>query len=236
MGETIKSLKEKCYQGRTGNLDWWARNISTKISIRLTYLLIHTNVTGNNVTFAMIILGIFSSYLFSRGGEYAIYSALLLHFIIILDGVDGELARYRNTPSLKGEFLDRFYHIITFPLVFFGVMIGLTSVTQNFTIVIAGYLSSVFYSLNRLIDLEYAEIKVKKTSDKSSGNGSLSFFRGLYYKYEKYVMSPAGTKIMTILLTVGAFTTTLDLVLFFYAGLLPLFVVSKFVYYLIQVE
>ena len=95
-------------------------------SIFFTRAFLALNMTGNQVTFITIILGIASAILFSFGNYwYSITAALLLQLIHILDCTDGEVARYRKESSHRGQYLDSAQHWITQPLVFIFMSFGI---------------------------------------------------------------------------------------------------------------
>ncbi len=110
--ETIHQLREKLQGDKFASRKdiWGYRYLRRGISIYITRLLIPTRITPNQVTVAMIVCGV--------GAAAAIfYSWLWLGFAlayanIVLDAVDGELARYRKAFSLRGIYLDRINHLV----------------------------------------------------------------------------------------------------------------------------
>jgi hypothetical protein len=78
-----------------------------KISIRVTWLLTRTNLTPNHVTLASFAFSLLSAAFFT-GGTWPCYlvSALFLHIKLVLDCVDGELARAKSLRTRGGALLD----------------------------------------------------------------------------------------------------------------------------------
>jgi phosphatidylglycerophosphate synthase len=86
-----------------------------RLSPYLTRLLIPTRVTPNGVTWAMIAVGPAGAAVLSLPGlAAAVAAALLIQLQILLDCVDGELARWRRaTGSPVGVYLDKLAHWVT---------------------------------------------------------------------------------------------------------------------------
>lgn len=78
-----------------------------RISRYITWVLVHTPVTPNQVTFAEIFTGILAS-VFLAFPDYTlnIIGAILLQLWFTIDCVDGEIARFRNLSSQRGGYLD----------------------------------------------------------------------------------------------------------------------------------
>ncbi|MBI2627554.1 hypothetical protein HYW72_01340, partial [Candidatus Nomurabacteria bacterium] len=68
----------------------------------------------------------------------------IIHFTIILDNVNGEVARYWKEDGLIGTFLEQVYHNIAVPLVFFMLAFGVFLRTGYAPILIFGFLCAVF--------------------------------------------------------------------------------------------
>ncbi len=83
--------------------------INWRFSMRITRVLSHRSlaVTPNHVTIVAILVGLFATYLASRG-QYVTtaIAGVLLEVNSILDSCDGELARLRYQYSKLGQWLD----------------------------------------------------------------------------------------------------------------------------------
>ena len=83
--------------------------INWRFSMRITRVLSHRSlaVTPNHITIVAILLGLFASFLVTRGGYANLAIAgVLLEVNSILDSCDGELARLRFQYSKLGQWLD----------------------------------------------------------------------------------------------------------------------------------
>ncbi len=100
---------------------WLDRNLSWRISKNLAL----TSVTPNQVTIANTVVGLTSAWLFAFPGYWLrLTGSLLFLFSIIIDGVDGELARLTMTETKFGGTLDVVADNIVHVAVFLGIFLG----------------------------------------------------------------------------------------------------------------
>ncbi len=131
---TISELREKCQtkspQFRSGYPPWeW---LDRHISIYITRALIGTRVTANQVSLVNIFIALAAASLLVFGGWIAFVGALLLRFVwLVLDCVDGELARFRGSVSVRGQYLDRAGKFFVEPYIFIALGVGLYLGTPN---------------------------------------------------------------------------------------------------------
>jgi len=96
-----------------------------KFSKILTWVAVKIGATPNQVTLLSFAIGLYSAYLFSRGTFLPILlGAILLQLSIIVDCVDGELARYTRKFSKLGAWLDAVTDRVKEYLVFLGLAYG----------------------------------------------------------------------------------------------------------------
>ena len=97
--------------GRSNAEHWVADLYLRRISPYLTRLLLKTPITANGVTYLMITTGISISVALLIPGNLGLVLALVFSQLQMLwDCCDGEIARWRQTQSPKGIFLDRLGH------------------------------------------------------------------------------------------------------------------------------
>jgi len=96
-----------------------------KFSKILTWVAVKVGATPNQVTLLSFAIGLYSAYSFSRGTFLSILlGAVLLQLSIIVDCVDGELARYTRKFSKLGAWLDAVTDRVKEYLVFLGLAYG----------------------------------------------------------------------------------------------------------------
>jgi len=142
MVPSIKELRKISGQGRDSHFALWNKYVCSHFSIYITKALLYTNIKANQVTFAMIVLG-FTGSVFLFFSHFAV-GLLLIHLAILLDNVDGELARCRKQRSLRGMYLDSVYHRITTPMMLFGFAFGVFSLSGNKLLLVFGFAAALF--------------------------------------------------------------------------------------------
>ena len=96
-----------------------------KFSKVLTWAAVRVKATPNQVTLLSFAIGLASAYSFAQGNFSSIcLGAFLLQLSIIVDCVDGELARYTRKFSSLGAWLDAVTDRVKEYLVFFGLAYG----------------------------------------------------------------------------------------------------------------
>ena len=99
---------------RNSGEHWAGRLYVRRFSPYLTRRLLPTRVTPNAVTWAMVAVGVLAAALLTLPGVLAaLAAALTIQLQILLDCVDGELARWRRQFSPAGVYLDRLAHFVT---------------------------------------------------------------------------------------------------------------------------
>ena len=100
--------------GRSNAEHWVADLYLRRISPYLTRILLKTPITANGVTYLMIITGISVGFALQIKGATGLAIAFFLSQLQMLwDCCDGEIARWRESQSPKGVFLDRLGHYLT---------------------------------------------------------------------------------------------------------------------------
>jgi phosphatidylglycerophosphate synthase len=99
---------------RNSGEHWAGRLYVRRYSVYVTRRLLPTRVTPNAVTWAMTAVGLAAAAVLTLPGVLpALAAALLIQGQILLDCVDGELARWRHQFSPAGIYLDRLAHYVT---------------------------------------------------------------------------------------------------------------------------
>lgn len=140
--------------GRSNAEHWVADLYLRRISPYLTRLLLKTPITANGVTYLMILTGVSISAALLIPGYKGILLALFLSQLQMLwDCCDGEIARWKNTQSPKGVFLDRVGHYLTeslIPVAFALRLAGWPNTDQiDWKLPFLGALISILILLNK---------------------------------------------------------------------------------------
>lgn len=156
--ESFKELSEICqkphYKTR-GN--WMVRHLLRDAALPITWVLLHTPVTANQVTLLAILVGLVGNFYLSVLSHSSLFvAALLLQLWYLLDHVDGQIARYRKTASLTGRFYDFLMHHMIHATVFFPWGWFLWQETEESYYLILGFIMSMMITLfNMLPDIVY---------------------------------------------------------------------------------
>lgn len=149
---TIAQLREVCQPpsvtGRSNAEHWVADLYLRRISLYLTRILLKTPITANGVTYLMIATGVsISAALQISGVTGLVFAFLLSQLQMLWDCCDGEIARWRNTQSPKGVFLDRLGHYLTESLIPIALAYRISD--SDFELLFLASLISIFILLNK---------------------------------------------------------------------------------------
>lgn len=114
---TIKEIREvsqpASVTGRSTSEHWVADLYQRRISPYLTRIFLRTPITANGVTWLMIIVGAsIGPALLIQGWVGIVLALFLSHLQMLIDCCDGEVARWRETKSPMGIFLDKLGHYV----------------------------------------------------------------------------------------------------------------------------
>jgi len=99
--------------------------INNPIANRFVEVLKNTFVTPNQVTYLSVAVGFASGYLFSQGTWItSAIGGLLLELTLVLDCVDGQLARAKKMASDWGRLIDGIAGYFAYLAVVYGIMTG----------------------------------------------------------------------------------------------------------------
>jgi len=178
-----------------------------KFSKLFTWAAVRLRVTPNQITLISFAIGLLSAYEFSRGDFWSIFAgALLLQLSIIIDCVDGELARYTRKFSALGAWLDAITDRIKEYLVFFGLAYG--AARDGRDLWIPAMAMMVFQAVRHLSDYNFARINKVRSTDlpiidfKLANDGFVPIKRAkdsrLQYWAKKVLQFPIGERWLVI--------------------------------------
>ncbi len=147
--ESFLDFKKKVVKGRkleiSNPLGYYR-----KISIPISYVLSKTKVTANQISIVNLFISIIGCLLFIVPQNW-ILASLVLQLYIILDHVDGELARAKNQRSERGYFLDNLAHYLMKGLLPLGISLGLYNLYLDEKILILGGMLIFFIMTEHLL-------------------------------------------------------------------------------------
>ena len=151
MVESIKELRLICEKDTRAD-----RPVSEVLprffAIYITWVLLHTKISANQVTLLGFSFGVAAGILFILGtGWYPILGAIFLLVNFQLDYVDGEIARYRKSGSLTGRYISTLFgHHLLETWVFISLTFGAYNVLGDVRVFIFGFAAALSALMIRL--------------------------------------------------------------------------------------
>ena len=135
--EDIKFAQKKFVRSLSKSEDGIiSKGLNRKISTFISGYLVNTPITPNIISFIILFLAIPTFFLLASGiYPWLIFGGLLIQFMSILDGCDGELARLKFKESKWGGFLDANLDKYIDTAVVSGMALGYLKITGNYWII-----------------------------------------------------------------------------------------------------
>jgi phosphatidylglycerophosphate synthase len=167
---------------------WTSRYLNRYISLSISRFLVRTSLRPNQVSVAILAVGILGAWLASRG-TYAslVAGAFLFQAQSVLDGCDGEMSRVTYRGSHLGEWLDTIGDDLTNYGFFAGAAVGLHTRTGGSLYLVAGGvilfcgLTASFFEYRYLLKIGSGDLLKYPTSRTASdGKGLLAAIAPLF--------------------------------------------------------
>ena len=102
------------------------RLLMPRLSVRVTRMtLAYPAIAPNHITLLSLAVGLVAAGAFASTSPFVVLAGLLaFHVHVLLDYVDGEVARCRQLTSVQGAYLDLMTDRLTFPLLIFCAGLG----------------------------------------------------------------------------------------------------------------
>ena len=251
MVESIRELDQICQKPNYKTVgNWMVCHILRPAALPTTWLLLHTNVTANQVTFASLIVGLAGAFLLSRPSSNAfVAGVLLLQFWYYLDHVDGQIARYRKTVSLSGRFHDFMVHHVIHSVILFCLGFYCFYKTGWMFVIVLGFVGSmgiVMFNLindvkcktfiERLLSCNFLEIVQKETGTIHAALETRgSFLRKIFSLLHKSVEIHVLMNVLTFAAIFELLWPVIDTrfwLLLFYSFVTPILAITKSTYFI----
>ncbi len=214
----VESLPAK----KNSNSSWWVKLWVRKASFPFTYLFINMGFSPNVVSVLSIFFVLAACVGYALSTPASIITAVvLINVWLILDCVDGNIARCRKQKTTYGEFVDDIggYYTVAFIYLAIGLCVynigGALTEANNKWMLVAGGVASICDILARLINKDYVNFS-KNRADfiqedyRTESKYSLSYVR-------RRVGKELGVSGMFMFLTIiCAIYNAYDLMVWFY--------------------
>ncbi len=208
----IKQLRTLCQSSapnpmRESTLGKFAR----KFSIYFTWLFLHTKISPNQITFSSVVvffigIGFFWNNVF----EQNLIGCFLIFLSIVLDGADGEVARYRKTAGVTGTlYVEPVSHDVQYGLMFIVLSAGLVAQGYSWIYVLLGGVAGITKLLYRLLEIRYWDmthaqtITVEKVEAMKKSYSEKPVLERLFYWLNKNFFSSTGVFVVILICTLA---------------------------------
>ena len=184
MKYTFKQILDSLPVKKNSNSSWWVKLWVRKVSFLFTYLFINMGFSPNGVSVLSIFVTLAACVLFLVPAKWAVIVAVvLINFWLVLDCVDGNIARCRKQKTVYGEFIDDIggYYTVAFVYLAIGICsynFGGVLFEQNCKwLIVIGGISSICDILARLIhkDYNYYTDKTLTEAERNEKNSHQSY-------------------------------------------------------------
>jgi phosphatidylglycerophosphate synthase len=129
------------------------RLVMPRLSVRVTrWVVSYSNVSPNQITVVSLLVGLASAASFASLSPLVVLAGLLAyHLHVLLDYVDGEVARCKNLQSVKGAYFDLITDRITFPLMIFCAGLGVWRQLESPIHLIVGFVATFGLLLDKFV-------------------------------------------------------------------------------------
>lgn len=172
MRYTMQQIKESLPKVKNKGDSLWVQYVARNISYPFTFLFINMGFSAWDVSVLSIIVAFLACFAFCINSELARWiGVILIHFWMICDCVDGNIARVKKTTGPMGEFIDAQSGYIISAFCYFGLGVAAyftTKYIDHAVLFLAlGSVSSITNVLSRLIHQKFtvAQIKVNGGED-----------------------------------------------------------------------
>ncbi|MBU0628881.1 MAG: CDP-alcohol phosphatidyltransferase family protein [Nanoarchaeota archaeon] len=199
----------------------WFRYFCEPIGWRLAPLLVKTPITGNQISVFVSILTVITCIFISYG--YIFTGAIILQIILILDTMDGTLARLKKQASLRGKYLEAVWHEAVFPLFYFALGIYSYKALNNPIYIMLGAFTSASIPIINLLFHRYTQIFEIKETDEEIPHTTLEYI-------VRWLTCPSHTFTYCLIL---AFFNWIPYMVIFYFTFYALLLIYKFIQFVV---
>lgn len=134
---SVKEIREKYDKGDKRRSRYYVAYI--------TKLFLYTPITANQLTIGSTLFAAIAILLVATGNFwYTLLGAIFLNLFLILDVVDGTIARVRNTVSKLGLYYEFISHGFLTPFFFVGLTFGVYNNDPNLNYILLGFSATFF--------------------------------------------------------------------------------------------
>ena len=148
---TINDIRSKLPQEkrRLDRDNPWLYFVMRPISFYPTWLFLKLGISANQTTYIGLIIGVIGCIFLALGSHWApIIGVVLINIGYLFDVVDGNVARYTNSCSKYGQYIDGMATYIMVPLTFIAIGIGVFNHPDTYLNSLAHFLLGIDINVN----------------------------------------------------------------------------------------
>lgn len=236
---SIKKIKSSLPKEKNKKSSLWVKLVIRKLSFVFTWIFINLGFSANLVSYFSILISISGfCFLLVNNYIYRIIGAILINFWLVLDCVDGNIARCKKKFSPYGSMIDSFggYFTIAFSYLGIGVAAFNTSKLLNdysYIFIILGALTGVFELLARLLH-QKRENTILSINKEINKNEVKKYSFGWFKQRLDKEIGLSG--LFMPFLLISSFCDCYDFILFFYFVFNLLVMLVILLYFIIDAE
>ncbi|MGK0424669.1 MAG: hypothetical protein ACJAZD_002191 [Ilumatobacter sp.] len=157
----------RLWSTKTSDDEWWSSFVTAPLAILFNYVVVDVKwLTPNLITAASFVSALAATgFVIVGGTANFVVAALLIHLSHVLDCMDGQMARYRQTTTAAGSYYDRATDQMQVAMWFGGVAYAAYNQSGQVLPVFLAFAGVSFYSLRGYT--KYVEIHVEMSRDKN---------------------------------------------------------------------
>ena len=164
---SLKNAKSLLFEKLQKNTDGpISRILNRPISIKISELLLKTNITPNQISLISFIVALFGALFFYIGDYFSlVIGGILVHLSSIIDGCDGEIARLKLVESKYGGWFDAVLDRYADAIIILGMVHGHWILHNDIIIWTIGFMALTGSFLNSYTADKYDAIFKKRIKE-----------------------------------------------------------------------
>lgn len=211
MAPSIKEIKKRLKDYKPDTM-CWIGDQHMKISYGLTWLVLHTEMTANQLTSIGILVGVLAGLIMAMGQWWS-FALGGLFFILhsLIDDSDSVVARYRKVMTFRGQYLSRFSHYIADTSLDIGLIIGVWNYTSFDYVLLIGFPMVLFGVLIDYAASSYSlALRLKGITDATSDKETKASFGNFIIQLNMLVFSHVYIQYWVILASILTIITNVN--------------------------
>jgi phosphatidylglycerophosphate synthase len=157
----------RLWETKNKNDEWWSSFVTSPLAILFNWVVVDIKwITPNLLTLVSFIVALLASVLILDGSRSAfVVAAILINASLVLDCMDGQMAKYRGVSSRFGSYFDKVTDQVKIFAWFAAIAYEAFLQTQSVVPVFLAFTGVTFYSLRVYVKYVTIFIEVEHDTD-----------------------------------------------------------------------